>query len=129
MKSYVGAHNIYHDHNIYAYVTFGFSAGFNSKMEPQLAGFNDIYTNNTVVLNVDGENYGLFECGSIPQSEWPVLGNNTVSTPSGNATKTGLCDMDEQNFQNKYNTDLGTVITPLPDDNTLLAQAKSLLWT
>lgn len=123
MKTDFGGHRVRHSYNIYGYVGQGFSTG-----GTQYAGENDEFTNNTLVLTTDLENYGAMECNDH-YSEYVILGDNVVSTPSGDPSKTGLCNMNEANFQKTTGLDGGTTINPLPDDTDLLNQAKNMLWS
>ncbi|ETO31742.1 hypothetical protein RFI_05376 [Reticulomyxa filosa] len=103
------------------YVGEGFS------ISDQLAGHNDVFYNNTLVLTSNAQNYGSFDCTSS-QPTWPMLGNNVISTPSGNASLTGLCNLPLKEFQNKYAIDLGSVVQSLPSDQELLNQATNMIF-
>ncbi|ETO36005.1 hypothetical protein RFI_01057 [Reticulomyxa filosa] len=127
MKNDFGGHDNKHEFNIYGMFLLTSYIGQGFSINAQLLGHNDAYFNNTVVLTSDIRNYGSFDCTSS-QATWPVLGNNVVSTPSGNTSSTGLCDLPLQEFQNKFSADLGSVIESWPSDQALLQQATNLLF-
>ena len=55
-------------------------------------------------------------------------GYNSIYTINGNESYTGLCNMNEKEFQHKYNWDLGTTISSLPNSTLILQNAHSMLW-
>ena len=130
LKSGHGGNSNYQYGNIYAYIKNGWQTCFDITRggTNQLAGYNDMFMNNTCIFNADLGNasYGVFDCSS-PKDAWPFLGGNTIHTLDASKS-TGLCGMSEAEFQKKYNYDLGTVIMGPPNDTQLLQQAKQLLW-
>ena len=139
LKNQWGGHDNHHYNNIYAYIGLScFCIHFQDK------GHIDYYYNNTCIINQNtlthyNTDYGTFggitgvsysNC-SISLESFPILGNNTIHILSNNTNiinNIGLCEMNEKDFQSKYNNDIGTIILGYPDDNALIQQAKKLLW-
>ena len=144
MKNNFGGHDNHHFGNIYGYISTCFQSDQDMR-SGQLAEHNDYFYNNTCVLKerVPGT-YGQWNC-SYTTDRWPVLGNNSIHTTAndddgsidderlysfgGNVNNvTGLCDVNEETFQKKYNMDIGTKILGSIPDDVLLNQAKDMLW-
>eukprot|EP01083_Nonionella_stella_P159244 519321_1 len=123
LKSDFSGHDNVHYNNIIAYIKgscFGIC--------DQLKGFNDGFYNNTCIINSNNTiKYGAFSCKQ-PQSNWPMLYNNTVYALGSDIDKVGLCGLSEIDFQNKFGTDYGTVINAYPDHNDIIRQAKQMLF-
>ncbi|ETO07724.1 hypothetical protein RFI_29663 [Reticulomyxa filosa] len=117
-------------HNFFVYASNGLKGdyGGHDNRHAQYPGYNDAYFNNTVVLRVDLDEYGIFSCGS-EMSAWPILGNNVISSPSGNTSEIGLCDLPLKQFQTEYNYDLGSIVENWPSDEQLLSGATQLLFS
>ncbi len=113
MKNDFGGHDNRHYNNIYAYVINGF--GINS----QLAGHEDYFYNNTVVMTRDGD-YGSGTCDGPGKT---VVHDNRIYSPTGKITE---CKMSLSEWQAKGN-DPGTIAGKWPDDNDLEAMARWLL--
>ena len=133
LKSDYSGHNTFHYNNIVGYVTNMCFAAYSYNTDPQIVGYLDGFYNNTCIIDVKGfpKNYGQFDCKVTPDA-FPVMGNNTVYINNGQTTEntvTGLCDMNEKDFQEKYNKDLGTVIKNNADDAQIIQQAKAILWS
>ena len=128
LKSYDGGHDIQHVGNVHAYISGDSNNACVYDNADQLEGHNDVYVNNTCVINqVKPETYANFHCGDA-QDTWPILGNNTVYIQGADVGTTGACGLSEEAFQKKYGVDQGTVILPGPPDNAaIIALAKDLL--
>ncbi len=75
-------------------------------------------------------NYGMWNC-QRPTNEWPILKNNKIYTLNASAVALmGLCNLNEQQFQKKYNSDIGTIIQGPNDINNaqLVELAKELIF-
>eukprot|EP01083_Nonionella_stella_P076021 206964_1 len=128
LKNNFGGHSNYHYDNIYAYISACFQTDQDMN-SGQFAGYNDLYQNNTCVLN-EGQTgtYGQWNC-THTTDRWPILGDNIVRTlQEGANNETGLCGLNEISFQQKYNMDIGTQILGPVNDSTLLHQACQMLW-
>lgn len=128
LKSGHGGNSNYQYGNIYAYIKNGWQTCFSITRggTDQLPGYNDGFYNNTCIFNADVTNYGVFNC-SAPKDAWPILGGNKVHTLSGSKSS-GLCNLSEDEFQKKYNVDLGTEILGPPNDTLILQQAREMLF-
>eukprot|EP01084_Bolivina_argentea_P161071 280406_1 len=130
LKSDYGGHDIYHYNNIFAYLSqqcFWINIAFDG----QQSGFNDIFVNNTCILNINQPNilnYGGFSCDKINQDRWPILGSNKIYQLNNNVSNVGLCGLSETEFQMKYNTDLNTIIYGQPNNTDIIQQAKYMLF-
>ena len=79
-------------------------------------------------------NYGQINC-SLSINQWPKLGNNQIYYINNynktimNNKNVGLCNMNESEFQLKYNLDLNTnIYYHQPNNTQILQKAKLLLW-
>lgn len=133
LKNNFGGHNVRHYNNIYGYVqSFCLAASAASGKNEQYPGYIDQYSGNDCTINspqVDGD-WGKIACNTSV-SAWPILGNNTIYlTNQTNVDKVGLCGLTEMEFQNKYKTDLGTVIKGPSDidDAKTISNAKTMLF-
>ena len=94
----------------------------------QLAGYNDLYQNNTCVINGNPGSYGQWNC-TYDTDRWPLLGGNNIYTLNPKNNHTGLCGLNEVSFQAKYNMDLGTKILGPISDKDLLNHARQMLFS
>eukprot|EP01084_Bolivina_argentea_P000567 1064_1 len=147
LKNQWGGHDEVSFNNIYAYI--GLSCFC---IHYELPGHIDYYFNNTCIINqnkltkyktdygtfggvTDPSNYpnlNFYSNCSISSASFPVLGNNTIhilSNDSNDISQVGLCEINLSEFQTKYNNDIGTLVKGYPDNNAIINQAKSLLWT
>ena len=111
MKSDFGGHDNWHHDNVYAFVGRGFS------ICGQLPGHGDIYTNNYVVQNRDGD-YGSPSC-----DQTTLLHSNQIYTPTGNVTE---CGMSLAAYQAKGH-DVNTTAAPFPASSAILDAARTAL--
>lgn len=126
MTNDFGGHSNHHFENIYAYVEY-----LCFDISGQLNGNEDMFFNNTCIINqANPKTYGTFDCSDQNESNhWPKLGNNTIYQMSVNASITGLCGLNEQEFQQKYKgIDAGTTINGPPSDENIIEAARQLLF-
>ena len=114
MKNDFGGHDNRHYDNIYAYVGKGFG------ICPQLAGHEDYFYNNTVVMTTNGD-YGSGQtCSGDGKT---VVHDNHIYTPTGMVTE---CKMSLAEWQAKGN-DPGTTASTWPSDDDLVKATRQLL--
>jgi hypothetical protein len=114
LKSDFGGHSNVHSANY----DIGFTGGFS--ICPQLEGFSDEYTNNTLYQIKDG-NYGNGQTCS--GNGTTIVGDNTVWTPTGAVTE---CGMTLAQWQAQGH-DAGTTAAAWPSDQTVLNGVIALL--
>ena len=114
MKNDFGGHDNRHYNNIYAYVGKGFG------ICPQLAGHEDYFYKNTVVMTTDGD-YGSGQtCSGDGKTG---VHDNHIYTPTGKVTE---CKMSLADWQAKGN-DPGTTASTWPSDDDLVKETRQLL--
>ena len=124
LKSDFGGHDNYYHDNILAYINnmcFGINTFYSINI--------DMFYNNQCIMNHKGPSfYGNFNCSS-PMNAWPILGNNIIECENCNSTSTGLCGLNQIEFQKTYNYDLGTTISDWPNNTLLLQKAQNMIFS
>ena len=114
MKNDFDGHDNHHHNNIYAFVGHGYS------ICSQLPGHNDMFYNNTVVLQKDGD-YGHAACTDGPEKL--VIHDNRIYSPTGKVTECGKPLAEYQ----KGGNDPGTTAAAYPSDDVLISAIEELL--
>eukprot|EP01084_Bolivina_argentea_P064488 117607_1 len=136
-KSTHGGHDNRHYNNMYGYVGRNcLMSNYAANADGESAEYRDWYFNNTCILNAKANNnakylnWGSFAC-QTKQNQWPVMGNNTIYTVNDNVNIVGLCNLTETQFQNKYNTDMGTKVYKATNqvNAQFIKQAKAMLFS
>lgn len=89
LKSDFAGHDNHHTFNIYAYTGMGIS------LCDQIAGHEDWYFGNKVVLSKAGASIGKYNCSKEPGNGRVVIHNNDIFTPDGHTNWT--CGKPEPN--------------------------------
>lgn len=114
MKNDFDGHDNHHHNNIYAYVGHGFG------ICAQLEGHNDMFYNNTVILQKDGD-YGHGTCSGPGKT---VVHDNRIYSPTGKVTECGKSLADWQ----KEGNDPGTTAAAYPStDDVFVGAIRDLL--
>ena len=113
MKNDFGGHDNWHFNNVYGYVGRGFG------IVKQLAGHEDHFFNNSVIMTRDGD-YGNPQCTDPGKT---IVHDNKIYTPNGKVTECGKSLSDWQAIGN----DNGTIASTWPDDDTLVQMIRDVL--
>ena len=113
MKNDFDGHDNHHHDNVYAYVGRGFG------ICGQLEGHEDMFYNNYVVMNGDGD-YGHGTCSGPGMT---VVHDNQIFTPTGKVTE---CGMSLAQWQAKGN-DKGTTAAKWPEDEDIINAGRKVL--
>jgi hypothetical protein len=116
LKSDFGGHSNFHINNVDLFWSRGFG------ICSQLDGYADAYVGNYLYISGDGP-YGDGQSCNGPGRT--IVGGNTIWSPTGAITE---CGMTLQQWQAKDpSNDPGTVATPYPTDDAVLAQVRKTL--